>query len=132
MLPGIKQYHPEQSNIRTTEVGHGCVIHSHVWIGEKVKIGNNCKIQAFSFIPDGITIGNNVFIGPHVVFTNDRHPPSHGLGWEETKVEDGVSIGANATVLPGVVLGQGCVIGAGAVVTKSVAPGQTVKGNPAS
>jgi acetyltransferase-like isoleucine patch superfamily enzyme len=63
------------------------------------------------------------------VFTNDKHPPSPQ--WEDTVVEDGVSIGANSTILPGLRIGRGAVIGAGAVVTKSVPPGATAMGVPA-
>lgn len=107
------------------------MIHSHTWIGGKVKIGDKCKIQAFCFIPDGVTLGNNVFLGPSVVFTNDKHPPSGRKGWSETKVEDGVSIGANATILPGLTIGRGAMIGAGSVVTKNVPSGETWVGNPA-
>ena len=92
-------------------------------------IGNNCKVQAFAFIPTGVTIGNNVFIGPRVTFTNDKHPPSGN--WSATIVEDEVVIGAGAVILPGLTLGKGCVVGAGAVVIKDVLPYATVVGNPA-
>jgi UDP-2-acetamido-3-amino-2,3-dideoxy-glucuronate N-acetyltransferase len=98
-----------------------------------VKIGRGCKIQAFAYIPDNVVIGNNVFIGPHVCFTNDKYPPSNG-GWKATIptiVQDGASIGANATILPSLVIGRDSVVGAGAVVTKNVTPGKTVMGNPA-
>lgn len=127
----MKQYREEQSNIRTKNIGENTIIHSHVWIGEKVVIGNNCKIQAFVFIPDGVTIGNNVFLAPGVIFTNDKNPPSHGKGWTETIVEDDVSIGANATILPGLKLSRGCLIGAGSVVTKNIGPNEVWFGNAA-
>ena len=124
-------YHQHLSNIlEGCVIGDNCTIHSQVWIGN-VTIGNNCKIQAFAFIPKGVTIGNDVFIGPHVCFTNDKYPPSKGKGWETTVVEDYVMIGANVTILPGVTLGEGCAIGAGAVVTKSVPPREVWIGNPA-
>ena len=127
-----KFWEKHTSNISKSAVfGKWCVIHSHVWIGDKVKIGNGCKIQAFSFIPPGVTIGDSVFIGPHVCFTNDKHPPSGGKGWSETVVEDNVSIGANSTILPGIRIGEGAKIGAGSVVTKDVPPGETWVGNPA-
>lgn len=128
----MKIYQPELSNIRTTDIGENCTIHSHVWIGDKVKIGNNVRIQAFSFIPNGVRISDNVFIGPHVCFTNDKHPPANSDElWEPIIVRNGASIGANATILPGVTIGVGAMIGAGSVVTKNVPAGETWVGNPA-
>lgn len=122
-------YHPDKSVILECVIGEGCTIHAPVWIGHGVSIGHGCKIQAFTFIPSGVVIGNRVFIGPHVCFTNDKHPPSPD--WSNTIVEDGVSIGANATILPGIVIHKNAVIGAGSVVTKDVPEGATVYGNPA-
>ena len=122
-----KQYYPNNCNPK--KIGHGCTIHAYTWVGDEVVIGSYVYIQAFAFIPNGVTIGNGVFIGPHVCFTNDKHPPSPD--WEATIVEDAVVIGANATILPGITLGKGCKIGAGSVVTKSVPPGETWVGNPA-
>jgi acetyltransferase-like isoleucine patch superfamily enzyme len=109
------------------------VIHDPVFIGPNVKIGKGCKIQAFAYIPDNVFIKNNVFIGPGAVFTNDKYPPSNGA-WKNdppTIVQDGASIGANATILPGVTIGAGATVAAGAVVTKDVPPYHIVKGNPA-
>lgn len=120
-------WHPELSNIQS-EIPQSCTVHSHVWIGQDVPIGGGCKIQAFTFIPTGVSIGNNVFIGPRVTFTNDKYPPGE---WSKTIVEDFVSIGAGAIILPGITLGRGCMIGAGAVVTKSVPAGEVWVGNPA-
>ena len=102
-----------------------------IFIGDEVEIGDNTNIQEFVFIPNGVTIGDNVFIGPHVCFTNDKYPPSKGKYWAKTLVEDDVVIGANATILPGVILKKGCKVGAGSVVTKDVQEGQVVVGNPA-
>ena len=124
-----KFYHQEKSIILDCIIGHGCVIHAPVWIGNNVVIGNDCRIQAFTFIPDGVTIGNNVFVGPNVTFTNDKNPPSQQ--WDKTHIEDGVSIGAGAVILPGLTIGKNARIGAGAVVTKSVPPEETWVGNPA-
>lgn len=132
MRENLKLWNPELSNISDkAQIGQDCIIHSHVVIYDDVVIGNFCKIQARAFIPNGITIGNNVFIGPGVIFTNDKNPPSNGEGWEETTVKDGAVIGAGAIILPGLTIGRNVVIGAGSVVTKSVQSNTTVVGNPA-
>lgn len=129
---GTVIYQAHLSNIHESVViGENCKIHSHVWIGEGVRIGDNCKIQAFAFIPAGVIIEDNVFIGPHVCFTNDKHPPSGGKWWTGTDVRSGAVIGARAVILPGLQIGEKSVIGAGAVVTKDVEPNTTVVGNPA-
>ena len=94
-----------------------------------MKIGDKVKIQAFSFICDGVELEDNVFIGPHVCFTNDKHPPSSE--WSKTLVKKGAKIGANSTILPGVTIGENAMIGAGSVVTKSVPDGEVWVGNPA-
>lgn len=126
-------YIHKSSNIyEGAKIGEDCSIGAFVEI-QNVEIGDRSRIGASSFIPDNIIIGKDVFIGPHVVFTNDKRPPSHGK-WKSdppTIVEDNVAIGANCTILPSLTLGSGCVIGAGSVVTKSVKSGQTVYGNPA-
>ena len=95
-------------------------------------IGEACKIEAFCFIPPGTTIGNRVFLGPHVVITNDKHPKAIG-NWELSGVtiSDDASIGAGAAICPGVHIGEGAVVGAGAVVTKDLVAGRTFVGNPA-
>jgi UDP-2-acetamido-3-amino-2,3-dideoxy-glucuronate N-acetyltransferase len=123
-----KIWHPERSVLLDCRIGEECTIHAPVWIGNKVKIGNRCKVQAFAFIPEGVTLGDDVFIGPHVCFTNDKYPPSDV--WEETLVEDGVSIGANATILPGIVIGKRARIGAGAIVTRDVPSDALIVGEP--
>ena len=91
------------------------------------------KIEAFAFICPGVIIEDDVFIGPHVVFTNDKNPANT---WGKRKimktiVKKGASIGANATILPGITIGKKATIGAGAVLTKSVPDGETWLGNPA-
>jgi acetyltransferase-like isoleucine patch superfamily enzyme len=108
-------------------------IHQPVFIGKEVKIGDGCRIQMFAFIPDGVTIEDNVFIGPGVVFTNDKYPPAKDKSeWLKTTVKQGASIGANATIVCGVTIGKGAMIGAGSVVTKDVPDGEMWYGNPAS
>lgn len=128
-----KIWHPELSIIHPeAEISkEGCIIHAPVWIGRRVQIGENTKVQAFTFIPEGVWIGHHVFIGPHVCFTNDKHPPSQGRSWARINVFPWAVIGAGAIILPGINIGMNAVIGAGAVVTKDVAEGQTVVGNPA-
>ena len=111
------------------QIGRNCMIGANCYIGPSVIIGDCCRIQNGSFIPKGVELGNNVFVGPCVVFTNDKYPPSHIL-WK-TKIEDGVSIGANSSIIPGIVIGRGAKIGAGSVVTKSVPAEETWAGNPA-
>lgn len=126
-----KIWHPEHSNIQECIIGEHCTIHSHVWIGDRVKIGDYCKIQSFSFIPTGVRIGDKVFIGPRVTFTNDKYPPGTVDEWLPTIVSDNVSIGAGVCILAGVTLGKGCKIGMGSIVTKNVPDGETWCGNPA-
>ena len=119
-------------NLYGCTIGDDCKIASFVEIQKGVIIGDRCKIEAFAFIPSGVMIEDEVFIGPHACFTNDKDP--HAVGdWEVvmTKVEKGASIGANATIVCGVTIGKGAMIGAGSVVTKDVAPGETVVGVPA-
>jgi acetyltransferase-like isoleucine patch superfamily enzyme len=113
-------------NLYKCRIGKNCKIGSFIEIGEGVIIGDNCKIEAYAFIPNGVVIGDNVFIGPHVVFTNDKYPRATG-NWavNNTIVEDGVSIGANSTVLSGIVLGKECMIGAGSLVAEDV-PNKTI------
>ena len=122
-------WHPSKSVLLNCVVGERCTIHAPVWIGNNVVIGDSCKVQAFCFLPDGVTLGNRVFLGPGVVFTNDKYPPSRE--WLETVVEDDVSIGANATICPGVKIGARAFVGAGSVVTKDVPSDAVVYGNPA-
>ena len=119
---GSKIYWP--SNVMTKDIGKNCSFGKFSEVGPCVKINDNTRVGASAFVPNGVTIGSNVFIGPHVVFCNDKYPPSKGAAWKETIVEDNVSIGANATILPGVTIGKCAKIGAGATVTKSVPPGE--------
>lgn len=119
-------------NLYGCRIGKDCKVAAFVEIQRGVSIGDRCKIEAFAFIPSGIMIEDEVFVGPHVVFTNDRHPSATGE-WKviPTIVKRGASIGANATIVCGITIGERAMVGAGAVVTKDVPPGTLVVGNPA-
>ena len=124
----------EMSNIyESAQTGDGTKVGAFAEIGHNVVIGEDCSIGCGVFIPENVIVKNNVFIGPHVVFTNDKYAPSKGKWRNEppTVVEDEVSIGANATILPNIVIGKGAKIGAGSVVTKSVVSYAIMVGSPA-
>ena len=114
-------------------IGSGCNVGQGVYIDAGAVIGDRCKIQNYVSVYNGVTIGDDVFIGPHATFTNDLFPRAHSTDWTvvSTNVENGVSVGANATIICGVRLGAHCMIGAGAVIAKSVEPFAIVVGNPA-
>ena len=124
------------------QTGHNVLIREKTIIGNKVTIGtasiieghctigNNVSIQSIVYIPTNTIIGDNVFIGPNAVFTNDLYPPSDST-LKGPIFKDNVSIGANATILPGITIGEGSLVAAGAVVTKDVPPGILAVGNPA-
>lgn len=114
-------------------IGSNCNICAHTFIENKVRIANNVTIKSGVYIWDGVVIEDNVFIGPNVTFTNDKYPRSKQYGdyYPELVIRKGASIGGNATLLPGIELGEGCMVGAGAVVTKNVPAGAVVTGNPA-
>lgn len=111
-------------------IGSECNICSHCFIENKVRIGNNVTIKCGVQIWDGTTIEDNVFIGPNVTFCNDKHPISKNktFNLQEIVIRKGASIGANATILPGVEIGEHAVIGAGAIITKSVKSYELIKG----
>ena len=113
-------------------IGDNCNICANVFIENDVIIGNNVTIKNGVQIWDGIRISDNVFIGPNVTFTNDKFPRSKKRPHQflQTIIHEGVSIGANATILPGLTIGKSAVIGAGTVLTKSVPPDATIVGNP--
>jgi acetyltransferase-like isoleucine patch superfamily enzyme len=104
-----------------------------VFIENDVVIGARVTIKAGVQLWDGITIEDDVFIGPNVSFANDRHPRSGNRDFliASTVLRRGCSIGAGACILPGIEIGEGAMVGAGAVVTRNVAPNTTVVGNPA-
>lgn len=114
-------------------IGAGCVISKDVYIDHGVKIGDRCKIQNSVSVYSGVTLGDDVFVGPSVSFTNDKVPRAFNAEWSitETRIESGASIGANATIVCGIRIGEYAMIAAGSVVTKDVAPYTLVLGNPA-
>jgi len=115
------------------KIGANCNICAQVFIENDVVIGDNVTIKNGVQLWDGLRIENNVFIGPNVTFTNDLFPRSkvYPAQFLHTIVKSGASIGANATILPGITIGEDAMIGAGAVVTKDVPAGAVVIGNPA-
>ncbi len=114
-------------------IGADCNICDHVFIENDVVIGDRVTVKCGVQIWDGLRIDDDVFIGPNATFTNDPFPRSnrHLSEYPRTHIRRGASIGANATVLPGVTIGEHAMIGAGAVVTRSVPPNAIVRGNPA-
>jgi len=115
-------------------IGENCNIGQNVFIADNVIIGNNCKIQNNVSLYEGLVIESDVFIGPSVVFTNIKNPRSfinRKDQYKWTVIHSGATIGANATILCGIVIGEYSLIGAGAVVTKDVPPFTKVFGNPA-
>jgi UDP-2-acetamido-3-amino-2,3-dideoxy-glucuronate N-acetyltransferase len=114
-------------------VGKACNIGQNVFLDNNVQVGNGVKIQNNVSIYDGVTLEDDVFIGPSVVFTNVINPRSfidRKKEFRATLVQKGATIGANATIVCGVTIGEYAMIGAGAVVTKNVADFALVVGNP--
>lgn len=114
-------------------IGKDCNICDGVFIENDVEIGDRVTIKCGVQLWDGIRLHDDVFVGPNATFSNDRYPRSkqYPERFEQTVVERGASIGANATILPGIRIGAGAMIGAGAVVTRSVPANAIVVGNPA-
>lgn len=114
-------------------IGRDCNICDHVFIENDVTIGDRVTIKSGVQLWDGITLEDDVFIGPNATFTNDKFPRSREYPeeFEKTIIKKGASIGANATILPGLTIGAGSMVGAGAVVTRSIPARAIVTGNPA-
>lgn len=104
------------------KIGDNCNICSHCFIENDVVIGNNVTVKNGVYLYDGITVEDDVFIGPNATFCNDRYPKSKNKDFklEPVVIKKGASIGANATILPGVTIGKNALVGAGAIVTKDV------------
>lgn len=118
---------------RGSMIGRDVVIGSNCYIGEGCVIQDGTRIQHGVFLPNASWLGKNVFIGPNATFTDDKLPYAGNSSYkaEPPRLGDNVSVGAGAVILPGVALEDGCMVGAGAVVTKRVPTGVTVIGNPA-
>lgn len=139
------------ADVQSTQIGKGTTIWQFSVIFKDAKIGENCNINALTLIEndviiganvtvksgvqiwDGLRVEDNVFIGPNVTFTNDRTPRSKQRPTEflKTTIKHHASIGANATIIGGITIGEYAMIGAGSVVTKDVPPFALVYGNPA-
>lgn len=115
------------------KIGINCNICSQVLIENDVIIGDNVTVKSGVQLWDGLRIEDNVFIGPNATFTNDLYPQSkvYPEQFLKTTIKAGASIGGNATILPGVTIDEGAMIGAGSVVTRSVPPNAIAAGNPA-
>ena len=138
--PDARVWH--QAHVRTrAKIGARCILGKGVFVDFDVTIGDDSKVQNYACVYHGATLGRSVFVGPHAVFTNDLRPratdrsflPLRDGDWVvgETTVDDGASIGANATILPGIRIGRWAMIGAGAVVTHDVPAFALVVGAPA-
>jgi len=114
-------------------IGRDGNICSHCFIENKVIVGDRVTVKCGVQLWDGVTLEDDVFVGSNATFTNDLNPRSRNDAAKllPTLVKKGASIGANATILPGLTIGEGAMVGAGAVVTKDVPPRTLVVGNPA-
>ena len=133
-------FHPDLVNLYGCHVGDDTKIGSFVEIQKNAHVGSRCKISSHTFICEGVTIEDEVFVGHGVMFINDPHPRATSEGQLQTEADwvvvptrvcRGASIGSGATILCGITIGEKAMVGAGAVVTRDVAPGETVVGVPA-
>ena len=114
-----------------TIIGDGCLIGTNVVIDNDCNIGDNCSFQTGAYIPTGSKIGNRVFLGPNASLTNDKTPLRTEYNPEPITIEDDATIGSNATLMPGITVGEGAFVAGGAVVTKDVPAWTLAKGCPA-
>lgn len=117
-----------------SRVGANCVLGQNVFVGSNAKVGNRVKIQNNVSLYDSVVLEDDVFCGPSCVFTNVRNPRAfieRKDQFQPTRVKKGASIGANATILCGITVGEYALIGAGAVITKDVKAYALMTGNPA-
>ena len=128
---GTRIWHQAQV-MQNAEIGNNCNLGKSVFIDETVIIGNRVKIQNGVSVFRGVTVEDDCFLGPHMVFTNDLTPRSFNHDFEITKthLKRGASVGANATLVCGITLGEYSMVGAGSVVTKDLPPYALVIGNP--
>jgi acetyltransferase-like isoleucine patch superfamily enzyme len=137
----VRIFHPDLVNLYGCTIGDETRIGTFVEIQVGAKIGARCKISSHTFICEGVTIEDEAFVGHGVMFTNDKQPRATtedgrlqgAADWqvEPTRVGRRASIGTNATILCGISIGDSAIVGAGAVVTRDVAPGDVVAGVPA-
>ncbi len=129
---GTKIWHHTQIR-EDSVIGNNCSIGKGVYIDHNVKIGNNVKIQNYVSVYNGVTIEDDVLLAPNCTFTNDLYPRSFNKDWKVTPtlVKKGASIGANATILCGVTIGEFSMIGIGSTVTNDTLPHSLMVGNPA-
>ena len=123
------------------QTGHNVMIRENTHIGDRVSIGtgtiieghviigSDVNMQSTVYIPTGTIIGDRVFIGPNAVLTNDKYPPGKNL--RAPTIENGAAIGANSTLLPGIRIGEGALVAAGAIVTRDVPARMLAIGSPA-
>jgi UDP-2-acetamido-3-amino-2,3-dideoxy-glucuronate N-acetyltransferase len=139
--PGVVIHHPDLVNLYGCRIGSGSRIGTFVEIQRDAVIGRDCKISSHTFVCEGVTLEDGVFVGHGVMFTNDLQPravnPDGSLQTDAdwtmvpTLVQRRASLGSNATILAGITIGEGALIGAGAVVTRDVPNYAVVAGVPA-
>ena len=137
----VKIFHPNLVNLYGCTIGDETKIGTFVEIQKNATVGARCKVSSHTFICEGVVIEDEVFVGHGVMFTNDLYPRATNedsslqteADWSviETRVKRRASIGSNATILPGITIGENAIVGAGAVVTRDVPDYTTVVGVPA-